>query len=244
MEYPQLKLMYELEDSYWWFVARRALVRDLIVRHTAGSNLKILDAGAGTGALMDSLADLGEVWGCDISPEALGFCRKRGLSRLVQCSIEQMEFADASFDVVTSLDVIEHVEDDQRAVGEMYRVLRPGGVAVVTVPALKFLWSPHDEVLHHLRRYHRGPLRRMLRAAGFEELRLTYLVSFLMPLMVVQRWWLRITSRGAPRIGITPVPAWVDRFFRGVQHVESLFVHTAGLPWGTSLVAVVRKPEG
>ena len=244
MEYPQLKQMYELEDSYWWFVARRRLVCGLIARYAAASNLKILDAGAGTGALMQSLANRGEVWGCDTSAVALEFCRKRGLERLVQCSVEQMEFADASFDVVTSLDVIEHVGDDRQAVGEMYRVLRPGGLGVMTVPALKFLWSPHDEILGHLRRYHRGALRRMLRAAGFKELRLTYVVSLLMPLMVAHRWWLRIAGRGAPRIGITPVPVCVDRLFRTVQHLESLLVHTTRLPWGASLVAVVRKPEG
>ena len=244
MEYPQLKQIYELEDSYWWFVARRRLVRGLLSRYTAASDLKILDTGAGTGALMQSLADMGEVWGCDISAVALEFCRKRGLERLVQCSMEQMNFADASFDVVTSLDVIEHIRDDRQAVAEMYRVLRPGGLGVITVPALKFLWSGHAQVLHHLRRYHRGPLRRMLGAAGFEELRLTYVVSFLMPLMVIHRWWLRITSRGAPRIGITPVPACIGRLFRDVQHLESFFVHTTGLPWGASLVAVVRKPEG
>jgi len=237
-----LKQMYELEDSYWWFVARRRLVRSFISRHTEGSQLKILDAGAGTGALMAMMADRGEVWGCDISPEALAFCRQRGLENLVECSIERLKFPDNTFDVLTSCDVIEHVADDNQALREFYRVLRPGGVAILTVPALGWLWSPHDEVLGHLRRYHREPLRRMLHAAGFQELKLTYVVSFLLPLMVIHRLWLRLTGGGAPRIGITPVPYTIDRLFLGVQQFESLLVHTTGLPWGASLVAVVRKP--
>ncbi len=89
MDAVYLKQMYELEDSYWWFVARRRLVRSLIGRYAGSSPLKILDAGAGTGALMSSLADLGEVWGCDVSPEALAFCRQRGLENLVPCSVER-----------------------------------------------------------------------------------------------------------------------------------------------------------
>ncbi len=242
METAYLKQMYELEDSYWWFVARHRLVRSLISRYADGSQLKILDAGAGTGALMTALADMGEVWGCDISPEALAFCRQRGLENLVESSIEHLDFPDNSFDVLTSCDVIEHVEHDDQALREFYRVLRPGGVAILTVPALQWLCSPHDEVLSHRRRYHREPLRGMLRAAGFEELKLTYIVSFLLPLMVIHRLWIRLTSAGAPRIGITPVPFALDRLFLGVQQLESFFVHTTGLPWGASLVAVVRKP--
>ena len=114
---------------------------------------------------------------------------------------------------------------------------------MITVPALQFLWSSHDEVLHHLRRYNKGPLRRLLCAAGFEELKLTYVVSFLMPLMVVHRLVMRITRRGAPQIGITRLPAFVDRLFLAVQQLESYFVHTTGLPWGASLLAVARKPQ-
>jgi len=242
MDTAYLKQMYELEDSYWWFVARRRLVRSLISRYTEGSQLKLLDAGAGTGALMSALADFGEVWGCDISPQALAFCHQRGLANLVECSVENLDFPDNSFDVLTSCDVIEHVEHDDQALREFYRVLRPGGVAILTVPALRWLWSPHDEVLSHLRRYHREPLRRMLHTAGFKELNLTYVVSFLLPLMVIHRLWIRLISARAPRIGITPVPSVIDRLFLGVQQLESFFVHTTGLPWGASLVAAVRKP--
>ncbi len=242
MDAVYLKQMYELEDSYWWFVARRRLVRSLIGRYAGSSPLKILDAGAGTGALMSSLTDLGEVWGCDVSPEALAFCRQRGIGNLVQCSVERLDFPDNAFDVLTSCDVIEHVEDDNQALREFHRVLRPGGVAVLTVPALRCLWSPHDEVLSHLRRYHRKPLRRMLRAAGFEELKLTYVTSFLLPLMMIHRLWIRCVGASARKTGITPLPYGIDRLFLAIQELEAFFVHTSGLPWGASLVAVVRKP--
>ncbi len=242
MDVVYLKQMYELEDSYWWFVARRRLVRSLIGRHAGSSPLKILDAGAGTGALMSSLADLGEVWGCDISPEALAFCRQRGLENLVECSVEHLDFPDNAFDVLTGCDVIEHVEHDDQALCEFHRVLRPGGIAILTVPALQWLWSPHDEALNHLRRYHREPLRRMLQTAGFEELRLTYVTSFLSPLMAIHRLWMRIVGGGVRKTGITPLPYGLDRLFRAIQELEAFFVHTTGLPWGASLVAVVRKP--
>ncbi len=218
MDALYLKQMYELEDTYWWFVARRRLVRSLIGKYAGTSPLKILDAGAGTGALMCSLADLGEVWGCDISPDALAFCQQRGLEDLVECSVERLDFPDNAFDVLTGCDVIEHVEDDNQALREFHRVLRPGGIAVLTVPALQWLWSPHDEVLGHLRRYHRKPLRRKLQAAGFEELKLTYVTSFLLPLMVVHRMWIRFVGAGARETGITPVP-WL---FRNWKHSLSI----------------------
>jgi len=144
--------------------------------------------------------------------------------------------------VLTSCDVIEHVEDDDQALREFHRVLRPGGIAVLTVPALQWLWSPHDEVLGHFRRYHRKPLHRKLQAAGFEQLKLTYVTSFLLPLMVVHRMWIRLVGAGARGTGITPVPFVIDRLFLAIQELETFFVHTSGLPWGASLVAVVRKP--
>ncbi len=235
--------MYELETTYWWFVARRRLVRALIHQYVKSNSPKILDVGCGTGGTMAVLSDGGEVWGCDVSSEALGFCRQRDLERLACCDAQALSFCDESFDVVLSCDVLEHVPHDDRAMGEMYRVLRPGGIAIITVPALQRLWSSHDEVLHHLRRYHKAPLRKQLTAAGFRVLRLTYAVSFLLPVMFVFRFLQKVIGQQGPEIGVVVVPPLLNRLLTGLLSLESHILRRLGLPGGCSLVAVASKPR-
>src|SRR5947208_349797 len=139
--------MRALEDWYWWFVARRSaalrFLADYLPRETP---VRILDAGCGTGALLEALRhDPGrESVGLDFAEAALQFCRQRGYDRLVRGDLEALPFADARFDAVTALDVLEHVPDDHAAAREIARVLRPGGVLVASVPAYRFLWSSHD----------------------------------------------------------------------------------------------------
>ena len=242
MRYNELREMYELETTYWWFVARRRLMRALIRQYVKSNSPRILDVGCGTGGTMTELADVGKTWGCDISPDALAFCRQRSLDSLACCDAAAIAFRDETFDVVLSCDVLEHVPDDERATHEMYRVLRPGGVGIVTVPALRWLWSSHDEVLHHLRRYHKGPLGERLSAAGFRTLKLTYAVSFLLPVIALLRLLQKWLGRRAPQVGVILVHPSLNRLFIDLLGIESHLLRWVGLPLGCSLVAVVQKP--
>ncbi len=241
MRYNELKQMYQLEETYWWFVGRRRLVRDLICDYGRSDQLKILDAGCGTGGTMQAIGDMGEVWGCDISRDALQFCRQRGLEKLVRCRVEDLQFADDSFDIVVSCDVLEHIPDDATALREMHRVLRADGLGVITLPALKFLWSSHDEILGHLRRYHKRGLRELLVDAGFEVIKLTYAVTFLLPVIIGYRLGQKILSRRGAQTGLVAVSPLVNHLFVALLQAESYLIRQAALPWGASLVAVVRK---
>jgi SAM-dependent methyltransferase len=240
----ELAKMFDLEDTYWWFVARRELVRDLLLRHRRkGSDDRILDVGCGTGATLKMIDDLGAVIGIDASREALRFCRARGLHRLAQASACALPAATGSADVVLALDLLEHIEDDRGAVGEFARVLRPGGLLIATVPALPQLWSEHDEALGHVRRYRAAALRRTLRSQGFRIERLSHLITGLLVPIAVLRLLQRLLPRrrGDPQTAFILPPRPVNRLLTSLLRAENLWLSRFDLPVGVSLVVIASR---
>jgi len=244
MRYDELEKMYRLEDVYWWFVGRRRLVREL-VRKYGVDRPRMLDVGCGTGGTLDAVASLGHVSGADAAQEALEFCRRRGHASLVRCLAQDLAFAQGGFDVVLGCDLLEHVDDDAAAAGELARVLRPAGVVVLTVPAYQWLWSEHDEALSHRRRYSRRQLRELLEAAGLQPLKLTSAVSFVFPGVLLVRLLrrLRLKGTGLPHTLLMSVPPWANRLLVWLHDVETWIVCRWGFPFGTSIVAVAQKPR-
>lgn len=169
MEIIEYRRLFEREEFYWWNIGRREILKSALKRHLApGRGFSVLDIGCGSGGNIKILGEFGEVTGFDISEEALTFAKThKAFKNLVQGNAEYLPFADASFDLVSALDVLEHMPDDRRAIQEIFRVLKKGGFALITVPAHHWLWSRHDEALHHLRRYTTDELRGKLLNAGF-----------------------------------------------------------------------------
>src|SRR3989440_4746657 len=148
-------IMYEVEEHHWWFVGRRRIIERFVAavcREIGKRKPRILDVGCGTGANLQMLANHGASEGVDVSGEALDFCRARGLSKVKQGAAESLPYEDASFDLVTGLDVVEHLDDDLAGLKEMRRVLRPRGRALLFVPALIIFWGAQGEINHHRRR--------------------------------------------------------------------------------------------
>ena len=165
---------YRHENNHWWFRWRYDLVTGLVASLKREDPFRILDAGCGTGQMTKRLEQLGQAVGLDTAPEAITYARSRGVNRLVRGSITAPPFADGSFDCVLALDVIEHVDDDIGILTSLFQVMKPGGHLIITVPAFQALWSEHDEINRHKRRY-RGPhLRRLIEEAGFTVDRVTY----------------------------------------------------------------------
>ena len=162
----QLKFMYKLEGYHWWFYSKRELLGRLL-KNLDMKFENILDAGCGTGQTLLFLKKFCPCYGCDIVRQALEFCRNNGLNNLVRCDLENTGFRDERFDVITSLDVLEHIEDPEKVLAEFKRILKKNGKVIITVPAFKFLWSQHDEALSHLRRYEKEDLIELVNDAGF-----------------------------------------------------------------------------
>jgi len=237
--------MYALEDWYWWFVARREAAGQFIRDHAPPERpLNILDAGCGTGGMLDLFAKWPDAvaTGADVSADALRFSHGRGHRRLVGADLMLLPFRSGTFDVATALDVIEHVPDDARAVQEISRVLRPGGILVASVPAYQFLWGPHDEALHHRRRYAGNEFRSLLEASGLRVERQTYLLSALFPLAAAVRLATRGRKPDEAAAALPRVPEFINRSLIGLQAAELAVARRVSLPFGLSVLAVARKP--
>jgi SAM-dependent methyltransferase len=234
--------MFRLEGDYWWFVGRRRLALRLLRRFLRESPERptVLDLGCGTGVVSEELRLWANVVSLDMSELALGFCRRRGLGHLVQARGEALPIRTASVDAIVALDIFEHIERDVQAVQESFRVLRSGGLLVLSVPAYQSLWGPHDVALMHQRRYKRHQVRELLQDAGFEIERLSHSVFFLFPIVVGVRFFER-RRRGEPKASLPPVPTWLNRTLITLQDVEASLISRTGLPWGSSVVAVARK---
>lgn len=230
----------ELEEHHWWFVGRRRIVLSTLERYLLpNKRLAVLDAGCGGGATLESLGRYGSATGLELKEEAVDYARGRGRN-VFQGSIEALPFEDESFDLTLALDVIEHVPDDSRAIQELYRVLRPGGSLLVTVPALMLLWSAHDEANGHYRRYTVGGLRGRVEAAGFEVVTATYFNTLLFPLVLSLRtFWKAHPKRTASDVSEVPPP--LNTLLAGLFSLERVFVGHIGLPVGVSALCLVRK---
>jgi len=226
---------FDTEDRHWWFVGRRRLVTDMLRR--VGVRGRILDLGCGTGGVLQHLGEFGTAIGLDPAPEASQYCRRRELAMVVGSGME-LPFGDASFDAVVALDVIEHVPDDVSLLREARRVLRPNGALLVTVPALPWLWSAHDEVNHHYRRYTRATLQQSLVAGGFRSRRMSYYNGILLPLAIARKVANRVG--GSDEHHLEDLPAPLNATLRGVLGLEGRLLGRHDLRFGASLIAAAH----
>ena len=235
MKPGQHALMREVEDEHWWYRVLRGLVMRA-VRQKLPNGGRLLDAGCGTGGMLSLLAEW-ETHGCDISAEAVEFCRARGLERVVVSSVHAMPYADGRFDAVLSLDVLYHAQvDEHAALSELRRVLCPGGLLVLNVPAFDCLRGEHDVAVGGVRRYRRAALEHLLRAHGFRIVESHHWNAWLFVPLLLRRWFLKnengdlvMPSQGVNSllVFLGSVDAWLSRRLR--------------VPFGTSVFVVARS---
>jgi len=245
MQQHTYSIMYEVEEKHWWFVGRRRIIAgfvEKICRDIGKLRPRILDVGCGTGANLQMLSEFGAAEGVDVSVEALDFCRTRGLTMVKQGAAESLPYEDASFDLVTGLDVVEHLDDDVAGLREMRRVLRPDGRALLFVPAFMFLWGVQDDISHHRRRYTVPELKRRLGEAGLTVERATYAnITFFVPILL-GRFLMRLTGvRPASENNIT-IGA-LNGLFGRILGAESWWLRRMNFPFGVSIVCVARRTD-
>ncbi len=208
MESWRYREQFEVEERHWWFRSRRAVVRALLSRAGVPPSPPNLDAGCGTGANLIEYGRLGEVTGVDAFPEAIQFCRDRGLENVLEAPVEKLPFEPGSFDLMFATDVIEHLDDDVLALRELRRVAAPGARLLLTVPAYAWLWGDHDVSVHHRRRYTAARLRESVRAAGWRPELDTYFFAAALPAVAGVRTLRRLRAKrnGGSDLSLPPAP--------------------------------------
>jgi SAM-dependent methyltransferase len=245
MQASELRAMIELDDRHWWYRGRRRVMSSVLDRLELPPAAEILDAGCGSGRTLDELIRYGSVTGIDPSRDALEAARARGHSRVFAAHLERLPFEDATFDLLTCLDVIEHTASDVVSLRELRRVARPGARIVVTVPAYQLLWSHHDDANLHYRRYRRGTLRYSAHLAGWSVERTSYFNSLLLPpaalVRLVERL-LPLSPRARSDLQLTPRA--LDPVLAAPMYAEALLLRAGvKLPAGLSLLGVlVNRP--
>lgn len=239
--------MFRIEQIHWWYLGMAKITRAILDKWFAtGVDKQILDAGCGTGSAMASyLSEYGKVIGFDLSPIALKFCRERGLTALTRASVMQIPFKTASFDLITSFDVLyeQGVQSDLASMGELFRVLRPDGLILIRLPAYDWLRGQHDLTVHTARRYTVSQAKQLLKGNGFSILHASYANTFLFPLAVAKRLLERIYVP-APHSSDLSVEAGIfNGLLKNILCSEAALVSSVGLPFGLSVVVLAKKPH-
>ena len=242
-----LGIFQEVEEYHWWFAGRKYLLKRLIKKHPESGGMKILDVGCGTGGVMRFLSAYGRVWGVDKSPRAVEYCLKNDMKNVRLADATKLPFRRDWFDLVALLDVMEHIANPGKALVEAGRVLKPNGRIIITVPATPAIWSRHDSLQGHHKRYDREELMRLATDCGLEVGEMRYF-NFLMffPIAVV-----RILSRlrlfeklgdydskinfDIAKIGL------INKILTGLFKLEIRIGEVIKYPWGVSLAAVLTK---
>jgi SAM-dependent methyltransferase len=240
-------VMYRLEQSYWWFVGKQFLVREQVkaLFLNRGTVARILDIGSGTGIILKTLGEFGQTFGMEMSREAIQFLKNRNLKRLVCSDAEQaLPFKNESFALVTCLDVLEHLDHDKELIEEMLRICEEGGHVLVTVPAFNRLWSPHDSVLHHRRRYTRTRLLGRLSGLKGQVLKASYYNFMLsLPILAVRKLRAFFPEKGKGQSDFfIDLPEGLNRSLTALYKLEILGLRILRYPYGVSLLVLVRKP--
>ena len=247
MEENEYQKLYELEEKYWWHLGRQDIIGRQIKKlsKTKKEPIDILDVGCGTGINFQILNRFGKVTGVDDSPLAIGFCQRRGIKEVIKGQAEKIPVADSSYDLVCAFDLIEHVKDDVKALREFYRVCRPGGYVFILAPAYQFLWSEHDEALHHKRRYSLSDLHRKMSLAGFSLVKRSYLITLLFfPILVFRFIKSLINSKSGPKASYVILPSLINRFFIWLLKIESVLLTKINFPFGASVLFIGQKNKG
>lgn len=242
MQDTHYETLYRIESGHWWYKTRRKIIFYIIkkFRSNYGKDIKILDMGCGTGLLLKELEKFGICHGIDISQKAVDFCKHRGIENVQISDAANIPYPNNTFDIALALDVIEHIKDDENALKEIYRVLKPQGVAIIAVPAFMFLWGITDVISHHYRRYTLSELRKKIEDRRFSIIRSSYFNTFLFPFIALVRLAARqlhipMKSEASEGKGL------INYVFFLIFYVESILFRYISFPFGVSAIVICKK---
>jgi len=243
MEKKLFKEIDDIELNHWWFKGRRKIIGGILKSFVRSKKDSALDIGFGTGSNANLLKEHSlRVFGLDPAYEAIEFSKKRNPGTTVfHGSFPEYNFG-RKYDLVTLFDVLEHIKDDAGAVKQLEKLMNKNGVALITVPALTSLWTEHDVLLHHYRRYTKEGLKNLIsNNTGLTIEKISYFNSFLFFPIFIFRSLRRVFNLGEGSSDFFTVPAVFNKLFYGIFSLESHLLKFLNLPVGVSLVCVVKK---
>lgn len=235
--------MAELDEQHWWYRARRDILSDLIERKIAlTADARILEIGCGTGHNLPMLGRFGRIDAIEVDGAARDIASRRLGRAVMNAPLPALTgVEDGAYDLIAILDVLEHVEADRAALVGMAGKLKPGGRILITVPAHPWMWSAHDVVNHHKRRYTRATLKAVIAEAGLKLEMLSWFNSLLFPLAAAARLAGRVTGKEDSDDSLPPRP--VNALFEAIFGLERYALGRLPFPPGVSLVAIVSAPS-
>lgn len=255
MRKEEYQVLYDLESRYWWFLGRTKIAFDILNNNLKKkNNLKILDAGCGTGRNIEYLSKYGTVYGVDFSEDALDFCKKKGLNNFNLGKIEDLPYKDNYFDLVTCFGVLYHqgIKDDLKAVKELSRVCKPRGYVLITTPAGEFLtkklfYSQHDKSQFTARRHSKKKLKKLFARSNLEDVEITYMNSFLMPLIIMARILKKLneiifgSKQDEFKSELQLLPKPINKFLFFIISFENKLRKIIPLPFGLTIIGIGKK---
>jgi len=237
-----LEEMKDQEKNHWWFVARRRIIRDVLQRIMSARCGKILDIGCGTGYNFQWLAAMGrEVSGIEQAESMVACAQEISESSAIVLGTFPDVSLDETYDLVTLFDVLEHIENETGAFQKVRTLLNPGGLVCLTVPAFNFLWSGHDELAGHKRRYRGAVLEQSLRRADFTVVRLTYFNAFLFAPIASVRILGRLFAQKKRRSDFSATPRFLNHILAAIFGSERFLLRLMDVPFGVSILVIAQK---
>jgi SAM-dependent methyltransferase len=240
--------MAQVEDTHWWFRARRSIIAHILSTLALPPNAAILDAGSGTGGNLQMLSQFGQVFAMEKDAEARALAEKRHILAVEEGSLpNEIPFGDRQFDLIVLFDVLEHIEQDYDTLRALHGRLKPEGKLMITVPAFEFLWSMHDVMHHHKRRYSLGPMTRLMERAGYTVTFASYINFWLFPVIAVVRIFDRITggklltNKTSPNAELTIPAPTLNRTLESIFASEINCMKFMRFPFGVSIALVAQK---
>ena len=242
MENKIFQKMLKLESSHWWFVARRKIIQKAINNLDLPRNIRILDAGCGNGDNLSLLSTFGDLVAFEKNEYALKTAKSKKIGEIYKAELPDKlpNTVKTNFDLIVLLDVLEHIDDDSKSLTTVRKLMNNKGIILITVPAFQWLWSEHDVIHHHKRRYSKSELREKLDSSGFRIKYISYFNTLLFPFALVERIGQKIFSSSNPEILELPNNK-INFLLEKIFSLEAIFMNKISLPFGLSLVAIAEK---
>lgn len=244
MQKQEYNNIFKNEETHFYYVGYHHIIISQLERYlsTNSTKLKILDAGCGTGGLTKKLSRVGDTVGIDLSNEALKLARRRGI-KVKLGSISKINFPSSSFDIVVSADVLYHqwVDNDKQVVQELLRVLKPGGILLIKLPAFNFLKGGHDLTVYTKKRYTRGDMLKLFDSRVVSILKISYFGSFLFPLALIRVAAEKLAGKINPHSSISKIWSPLNSLFITLFYLENLLIRYMNIPFGISILVIAKK---